>query len=88
MSGRVATANLDALTRMGWDSDSLDALLSQWDQLTEVEEIPGGYYTARVIEQAYWNVVNNKKNVKDMLVEWAAVADEEIARKRHQYHLD
>ncbi len=88
VSGRVATANLDALTRMGWDSDSLDALLSQWDQLTEVEEIPGGYYTARVIEQAYWNVVNNKKNVKDMLVEWAAVADEEIARKRHQYHLD
>jgi hypothetical protein len=41
-----------------------------------------------MVDQAYWNVVNNGKNAKDMLIEWAANGDNEIARKRKQYNLD
>ena len=85
VSGRVATANPEALKQMGWDKDSLDALITQWKQMKEVPEIPGSYYTARSIDQAYWNVVNNSKNAKDMMIKWAEISDAEIERKRNQY---
>ena len=85
VSGRVATANPEALSKMGWDKDSLNALISQWKKMKEVPEIPGSYYTARSIDQAYWNVVNNSKNAKDMMIKWAEISDAEIDRKRDQY---
>ena len=73
---------------MAWDKDSLQNLLSQWSMLQEVPEVPGSYYTARSIDQAYWNVVNNSKNAKDMLIKWADIANNEIARKRKQYNVE
>lgn len=85
VSGRVATANPEALSKMGWDKDSLNALLAQWKNMKEVPEIPGSYYTARSIDQAYWNVVNNSQNAKDMMIKWAEISDAEIERKRDQY---
>ena len=87
VSGRVATANPEALRRMGWDKDSLNSLISQWKRIKEVPEIPGSYYTARSIDQAYWNVVNNSKNAKDMMIKWAEISDAEIERKRNQYNV-
>ncbi len=87
VSGRVATSNPEAFKQMGWDSASLDALLTQWSRLKEIEEVPGGYYTARVIDQAFWNVVDNGQNSKDQLVKWAEIANKEIARKRKQYNV-
>ena len=85
VSGRVATANPEALSKMGWDKESLKNLLEQWSNMKEVPEIPGSYYTARSIDQAYWNVVNNAQNAKDMLIKWAEISDAEIERKRNQY---
>ena len=70
---------------MGWDKDSLNSLIEQWKRMQEVPEIPGSYYTARSIDQAYWNVVNNGQNAKDMMIKWADISDAEIARKRAQY---
>ena len=87
VSGRVATANPEALKQMGWDKDSLEALINQWKRMKEVPEIPGSYYTARSIDQAYWNVVNNSKNAKDMMIKWAEISDAEIERKREQYNV-
>lgn len=87
VSGRIATSNVEAFKQMGWDTESLNALLDQWSKVKEVPEVPGGYYTARVIDQAYWNVVNNKKNSKDTIIEWAEVANNEIRRKREQYNV-
>ena len=87
VSGRVATSNVEALKKMGWDNESLNNLVSQWSRLQEVPEVPGSYYTSRSIDQAYWNVVSNSKNAKDMLIKWAEVADKEIERKRKQYNV-
>ena len=87
VSGRVATTNVEAFKQMGWDAESLKALLSQWSKVKEIEEVPGGYYTARCIDQAYWNVVNNGKNGKDTMVKWSQIANNEITRKRKQYNV-
>lgn len=88
VSGRVATSNPTALKQMAWDKESLEHIMAQWENLREVEEVAGGYYTARIIDQAYWNVVNNGKNAKDMIIKWAGFGDTEIKRKRDQYKLD
>lgn len=88
VAGRVATSNVEAFKGMGWDKDSLASLLSQWSKLQEVPELPGSYYTSRSIDQAYWNVVNNAENAKDMIIKWADIADQEIQRKREQYHVE
>lgn len=87
VSGRVATANVEAFTKMGWDNESVNNLLAQWSMMQEVPEIPGSYYVSRCIDQAYWNVVNNSQNAKDMLIKWAEIADTEIQRKREQYNV-
>ncbi len=88
VSGRVTTANPEALRQMAWDKESLANLMSQWENLREIEEVAGGYYTARMIDQAYWNVVNNGKNSKDMILKWSDNGNAEIERKREQYGLD
>ncbi len=83
--GRVATSNTEAFTQMGWDSRFMPALLEQRDNVKEIEEIPGGYYTARGIDQAFWNVTEQNKKPKDMLIEWGGIVDKEIERKRNEY---
>lgn len=88
VSGRVTTSNPEALSQMAWDKESLNSLMAQWKNVREVPEVAGGYYTARIIDQAYWNVVNNGKNAKDMIIKWAGYGDNEITRKRNQYNLD
>ncbi len=88
VSGRITTSNPEALKQMAWDKESLANLMSQWKNVREIEEIAGGYYTARMIDQAYWNVVNNGKNSKDMILKWSDNGNAEIQRKRDQYGLN
>lgn len=85
IAGRIATSNINAASRLVWDGDCFDNLYEQWGSVKEFNEVPGSYYTTRVIEQAYWNVVENNENPKDMLYRWSSVADNEIARKIKQY---
>lgn len=83
--GRVASSNIEALNNMIWDNDFIEVLNSEINKVTQIPEIPGGYYTARCIDQAFWNVVEQNKIPTDMMLEWGAVADGEISRKRQEY---
>lgn len=85
---RQTTANVEALQRLAWDKDDIAMLLKQWEKVEELPEVPGGYYTSRCVEQAYWNVINNGTNARATIVKWGKVADLEIQRKRAEYHLD
>ena len=57
-------------------------------QVEEIEEIPGGYYVSRAIDQAFWNVLTMNENPKDMMKKWGEVADVEIETKIEQYKED
>lgn len=83
--GRVATSNLEAFDEIGWDGELLPAIKDQLAHTKETEEIPGGYYTARGIDQAFWNVVEQSRRPKDMLIEWGDIVNKEIARKQAEY---
>lgn len=85
IAGRVAVSNIEAAGELSWDGDNFRSLRNQWNSVGEFNEIPGSYYMTRVLEQAYWNVVVQNENPRDMLYKWGAVADNEIKRKIAQY---
>lgn len=85
--GRVETANVEALSAMSWRTADLNTILSQWNSVEEVREIPGSYYLTRALDQAFWNVTNGAVSSKDAVLEWSLVADNEIKRKIDEYSI-
>lgn len=85
MLGRPQTANVEAFKKLVWDTEHKENLLEQWSLVREIPEIPGSYYMTRSIDQAFWQVINGKANVKDAVVKWSRVADKEIDRKLKEY---
>lgn len=84
-SGRVATSNTEALSRLSWDKESLNVILSQWKKVKEIREVPGSYYVSRSVDQAFWAVYNGKSTPKEAITEWANISDDEIKRKSEEY---
>lgn len=85
VSARVATANMDAMLRLGYDSETVEALEEQWKLVEEMPVIPGSYYLDRTVSQLFTNIVNGGQNVKLMLDKWGEEFDGEIRRKTEQY---
>lgn len=83
--GRVAVSNREAFSEMNWETSILSEMTKQQSMLGEFPELPGGYYTTRSIEQAFWAVAEQGDNSVDALSKWGTLADNEIARKRSEY---
>ena len=84
-TGRVGVSNVEAIKGLSWDDDALERLLTVWSEVEEIPEYPGSYYVSRSVYQAFWNVINDNRNTKDMLMKFGKEADDEIARKWKQY---
>lgn len=84
-TGRVSVSNVEAFESLEWDSSMRETIVTAMNQASEIPEYPGSYYVSRSVYQAFWNVVENNKNPKQTLLEFASEADEEIARKWKQY---
>ena len=84
-SGRIASATKDAISRLSWDSDSLDVIMSQWSKVSEIPEVPGSYYVSRSIDQAFWEVNNNDSSPKEAIKDWNEISNKEVARKIAEY---
>ncbi len=85
MIGRTAMANIEAFNSIAWDVDDLKILNEQRSYINEIQEVPGSYYLTRAVDQAYWSVLEDGTPVKDAVVKWSQVADDEIARKIKEY---
>ncbi len=86
VTSRITTANIEAFENMAWDSGDLRVLLEQRKFIEEIPEVPGSYYVARSVDQAFWNVVSNNANPKDTMLKWSKIASEEIDRKIKEYN--
>ena len=86
MIGRTAVSNVEAFNSLAWDKDDLVILNEQWQQVSEVGEVPGSYDVTRAIDQAYWTVIEDGAKVKDAVTKWSKVADREIQRKIEEYY--
>lgn len=84
-AARYETANLKAFEKLPWDKTSMDEIREQWKHAKAVPQLPGGYYTARNIEFAWKEVINNKTDPNTTFVEYVSKINQEIARKREEF---
>ena len=86
--GRYATANLEAFERLAWPEKDAASIKEQWEQVTEIPEVPGGYYVARDLDNAFRACVYRRENTRETLLYWNKSSNDEIRRKRREFHLD
>ena len=84
-TGRVSLSNVEAFSSLQWDADMRDTIITAMKQIEEVPEYPGSYYVSRSVYQSFWNVVENNRNPKQMLLKYSEEANNEIERKWLQY---
>lgn len=84
-TARVSSANIHAVERLSWDPETLEVIMEQWNNVTEISEVPGSYYVARSIDQAFWAVKNKTDSPREAMLKWAEVSDREIERKIEEY---
>lgn len=87
VAGRYATANVEALQKLSWNKKELEMILSQWECVRELPEVPGGYYMTRNIDNAFRAVVLRAQDPRESLLYWSEETDKEITRKRKEYNL-
>lgn len=85
--GRHTPANLEAFKGSLWKDEEKEMLLEQWDNVVEVEEIPGGYYVTRNVDNAFRQVYYNGENARDTLYYWMNAVNEELIRKQSQLNV-
>lgn len=88
VGGRFAPANMKALENMAWTASECDAINSQWKWIKEIRNVPGGYYVVRGLDNAFRDVVYNSNDPYRALASWDKEINNEIARKREEFHLD
>ena len=88
-SGKYATANIEAFKRIStWTSSESETIQQQWDWTVGTPEVPGGYYTSRCVEFAYNKVYNEKENPVESLLLYVDEINQELARKRKEFHIE
>ncbi|MBB3131143.1 ABC-type glycerol-3-phosphate transport system substrate-binding protein [Paenibacillus rhizosphaerae] len=88
VEARWNTANVEALKRMPWQKEDIDAILEQWDWFREREIVLGGYYTTRYIANMWNEIVLNGKNIREAVEEGVREIDKELRKKREEFGLD
>ena len=85
-AARYQTANRQAMAKLPWDRVSMNMIQEQWQYAKAVPQVPGGYYTARNIEFAWKEVINNDAaDPNTTFIEYVSKIDREIDRKRDEF---
>ena len=87
-AARYPTANVAALEKLPWPSRDIDILLTQWDDVKGIPEIPGSYITGRYLDNSLRRVINTGANPRETLYEYAELINDEITNKREEFNLD
>ena len=89
-SARVATANLEALEKLSWPVDDYEALTAQFEQVRGIPQVPGGYYSWRNVNNAFFTVATDIDTAtpREELMEKVIYINAEIAHKMYELGLD
>ncbi|MGI6264089.1 MAG: extracellular solute-binding protein [Acutalibacteraceae bacterium] len=79
------TANLNAFTGLTWSVKDRDNIVSQLDGVRTTPEVPGGYYTSRVVDFAFNRVYNQSANPVETLQSYIEDLNDELTRKRNEF---
>ena len=85
---RYDAANKEAFSNLGWNDVEREALLAQWEQVTDIMQIPGNYFISRCLTNAFRAVVDEEYSPVRALNTYNREMNAEITRKREEFHLD
>ncbi|MBR4234765.1 MAG: extracellular solute-binding protein [Clostridia bacterium] len=88
VSARYPSANVDAFANMPWSASELALLNAQWPTVRGIPEVPGGYFTARHLNNAFRRVINYKEDPGETLMDYVKNIDAEISIKRREFGLE
>ncbi len=83
---RYTTSNINAFEKIKWSVDEANAIREQRKFVREIPELIGGYYVGRNLINAFRNVTNNHSNPREKLFYYNEQINDEIWRKRSEYH--
>ena len=88
-AARVATANMTAFDAMPWNTSDKDALLEQFRSVKGIPQVPGGYYSYRNVNNAFYRVTTNPDEVspREELMDQIVDINAEIDYKRKEFNL-
>lgn len=87
-SARYPTANIKALDSLPWPVTDYDNLKAQFQWVRGIPEIPGGYFTGRHLQNAFFKVVTGgKTEPREAIIEYVQYIQEEIRAKRKEFGL-
>ena len=87
VSGRVATANMEALANLPWSNRDYRQLTAELQWVKSIPQVPGGYYTERNIKNAFYTVYNNNEDPRETLQDTVKTINTEIDAKRKEFGL-
>ena len=88
VAARYDTANKEAFESIGWTKTEGATLKEQWEQVTDIEQIPGNYFISRCLTNAFRSVVDEEENPVRALNIYNKDMNAEITRKRVEFGLD
>lgn len=88
VSARYPSANVEAFASMPWSASELGILNAQWDTVKGIPEVPGGYFTARHLNNAFRRVLNYHEDPGETLLDYVKNIDKEITTKRKEFGLE
>lgn len=90
-SARYQTANIEAFSMLPWPASDYQALSEQFEHVVGIPQVPGGYYSWRNIDNAFYRVVSiadsKKMQPREALSEYVRYINEEITYKRREFGL-
>ncbi len=90
-SARVATANREALANLSWPMKDYKALVEQMEHVQGIPQVPGGYYTWRNVNNAFYdittNTATNNTTPREALMDKVYYINAEIDYKRTEFGL-
>ena len=87
-AARYATANIEGFNRLAWSATELKVLNEARKQVIDNEEVPGGYYVDRNINNAFTATYLRDQDAREMLTYWTNETNREIKRKRAEFGMD
>lgn len=86
-SGRYTSANKEALLNSCWNKKELEILTKQLETVSAVEQVPGGYYLSRNLDNAFRNAVYYNKKPMDVMFDYVYKINGELSSKRSELGL-
>lgn len=94
-SARVATANLEALGNLSWPVRDYKEISKQFEQVQGIPQVPGGYYSWRNLNNAFYSVTEDSANTgrtytktpREELMDKVLYINAEIDYKREEFGL-